>query len=158
MLSGSPSHANDIKPMIANKKPRKVRKTQREWHRDNNSVGAFVLKGPTCTKRGLVDQMIGSSGESVGTLTRPRALFVREPVAREVEKPLFIGSLEMDMGESIIPCSTSSSLRSATSSLYRMRKNAPRKDITAGNEIKLTSQVENGKGTYMQKHVLLKRT
>lgn len=117
MLSGSRSQENDIKPMIANKKPRKVRKTQREWHRDNSSVGAFDLKGPTCTNRGLVDQMTGSSGESVWTLTSPRALFVREPLAREVEKPLFIGSLEMDVGESTISCSISSSSRSATSSL-----------------------------------------
>lgn len=30
MLRGSRSHVNDIEPMRANKKPRKVKKTQRE--------------------------------------------------------------------------------------------------------------------------------
>jgi hypothetical protein len=73
----SQSHENDIKPMIPNKKPRKVRETHGEWHRDNKSVGTFVLKGPNCTKCGLVNQTIGFSEEPVLTPTRPRALFVR---------------------------------------------------------------------------------
>jgi len=88
------------------------------------------LKGPTCTKRGLVDHMIWE--ESDLTLTRPRALFV---LVRKLGDPLFSGSADIDVGDSTISCSISSSLRSATSSLYRMRKNAPRKDITAANEI-----------------------
>ena len=143
MLTGSRSHEKETKPIIAKKKPRKVRKTQREWHRDNSSVGAFVLKGPACTKRGLVDQMTWFSPGSVLTLTRPRALFVaREPLAREVEERLFTGSLEMDVGESTNSCSSSSSSCSATSSLYRTRKNAPKKDITAANEINCHRKVK----------------
>ena len=158
MLNGSRSHENDSKPMIANKKPRKVRKTQREWHRNNSSIGTFVLlKGPTCTKRGLVDQMVGFSG-AVWTLTRPRGFVVRTPLAWGLEGTLFVGSLAVDIGESIFSCSTSSSSRSATSSLYRMRKNAPRKDITAANEINCHLKAKMVKGTYMQKHGLLKHT
>lgn len=137
--------------MMANKKPRKVRKTHRVWHRDNSSVGGFLWKGPTCTKRGLVDHMIW--GESDLTLTRPRALFVRK-----LGDPFFSGSLDIDVGESTISCSISFSSRSATSSLYRMRKNAPRKDITAANEINCHRKVKMVIKTYMHEYGLVKRT
>lgn len=77
MLSGRRSHANDIKPMIANRNPRKARKTQREWHRANSTVGGLRLKGPTCTKCGLVDQ-IGLSANSDWTRM---GFVVRRPLA-----------------------------------------------------------------------------
>lgn len=156
MLTGSRSHANDIKPIMAKKKPRKVRQTQREWHRDNSSIGGFLCQGPTCTKRGLVDLMIWFSGGSVLTL---RGLFVRgKPLPWKLEEPLLSRSFEKDVGESTVSCSASSSSCSATSSLYRMRKNAPRKDITAANKINCHRKVKNGKGTYMHKHGLVERT
>lgn len=128
ILVGRRSQANDIKPMMANTKPRKVRKTQREWHRDKSSVGGSLWKGPTCTKRGLKDTIW--SKRLGGALARPWEKPLREP-AREVGEAIFSGSELKDVGESTISGSTSSSSSSAIVSLYPTRKKAPRKDITA---------------------------
>ena len=69
MLRGSLSHVNNIEPTRANKKPRKERKTQRERHRANSSVGGDPWKSPTCSNRGLVDHIALSpeSGECILT-------------------------------------------------------------------------------------------
>lgn len=95
MLSGSPFHANDIKPTIANEKPKKARKTEREKQRAKSSVGGCPWKGPTWIKRGLVDQMIWPPENSDWILTRPRVGAVLcKPPGYEVGLPVFSGSFE----------------------------------------------------------------
>lgn len=147
MLRGNWSHTYDIVPMRANKKPRKVRRTQREWHRANRWVGSRPWKGPTCTRCGLVDQIIRSPVSRELILTRPPMKSVPTSSASEVRNLLaFSGSFkEMDVGESTRFSSASCSSFWATASLCRTRKNAARKDMIAVKKIKCYWKVNMGK-------------
>ncbi|KAF8967963.1 hypothetical protein BDZ97DRAFT_484002 [Flammula alnicola] len=145
-LSGSRSHAKHTMPVSASTNPSAVRKMQRAWNRASRLVGGSPpWNGPTCTRWGLQDHT-GFCCDPEWILTGPGIGSVLcELGIREFRfRPRLGGSYsafsmsreEMEVGESTISTVSFSpsacfSSSVAISSLYRMRKNAARKEMIA---------------------------